>query len=64
MDKPGGYEPSDARSIRAGDAVTVADMVMQRIVVPPYAGSNPASHLIIILYIAVSQSRGSAYFMP
>ena len=45
MDKPGGYEPSDARSIRAGNAVAVADMVMQRIVVPPYAGSSPASHL-------------------
>ena len=36
---------SDARSIRAGDTVTVADMVMQRIVDPPYAGSNPVSHL-------------------
>ena len=44
-DRPDGYEPSDARSIRAGDAVTVADMAMQRIVVPPYAGSNPVSHL-------------------
>ena len=31
-DRPDGHEPSDARSIRAGDAVTVADMVMQRIV--------------------------------
>ena len=45
MDRPGGYGPSDARSIRAGDTVTVADMVMQRIVDPPYAGSNPVSHL-------------------
>ena len=44
-DRPDGYDPSDARSIRAGDAVTVADMAMQRIVVPPYAGSNPVSHL-------------------
>ena len=44
MDRPGGYGPSDARSIRAGDTVTVADMVMQRIVVPPHAGSNPVSH--------------------
>ena len=44
-DRPDGHEPSDARSIRAGDAVTVADMVMQRIVVPPYAGSNRVSHL-------------------
>ena len=32
----------------------MADMVMQRIVDPPYAGSNPASHLTIILYIAAS----------
>ena len=32
MDRPGGHGPSDARSTRAGDAVTVADMVMQRIV--------------------------------
>ena len=47
MDRPGGHGPSDARSTRAGDAVTVADMVMQRIVVPPYAGSNPVSHLQI-----------------
>ena len=45
MDRPGGHGPSDARSIRAGDTVTVADMVMQRIVDPPYAGSNPVSHL-------------------
>ena len=53
MDRPGGHGPSDARSIRAGDAVTVADMVMQRIVVPPYAGSNPVSHLfqIALLYL-------------
>ena len=39
MEKPGGHGPSDARSNRAGDAVTVADMVMQRIVDPPYADS-------------------------
>ena len=45
MDRPGGYEPPDARSTRAGDAVAVADMVMQRIMDPPYAGSNPVSHL-------------------
>ena len=49
MDRPGGHGPSDARSTRAGDAVTVADMVMQRIVVPPYAGSNPVSHLSIMV---------------
>ena len=53
MDRPGGYEPSNARSTRAGDAVTVADMAMQRIVVPPYTGSNPVSHLSILPYIAV-----------
>ena len=45
MDRPGGHGPFDARSTRAGDAVTVADMVMQRIVDPPYAGSTPVSHL-------------------
>ena len=47
-DRPGGHGPSDARSIRAGDTVTVADMAMQRIVDPPYAGSNPVSHLLHI----------------
>ena len=26
-------------------AVTMADLAMQRIVVPPYMGSNPISHL-------------------
>ena len=26
--------------------MTVADLVMQRIVVPPYVGSNPIGHLI------------------
>ena len=46
-DRPGGYGPSDARSTRAGDTVTVADMAMQRIVDPSYAGSNPVSHLQI-----------------
>ena len=50
MDRPGGHGPSDARSTRAGDAVTVADMVMQRIVVSPYAGSNPVSHLFQIAF--------------
>ena len=45
-ERPGGHEPSDARSNRAGDTVAVADMVMQRIVDPPNAGSNPVSHLI------------------
>ena len=48
MDRPGGHGPSDARSIRAGDTVTVADMAMQRIVDPPHAGSNPVSHLIAV----------------
>ena len=36
MDRPDGYEPSDARSIRAGDTVAVADKAMQRTVPPPY----------------------------
>ena len=44
MEKPGGYGPSVARSSRAGDAVTVAEMAMRRIVVPDHAGSNPVSH--------------------
>ena len=44
MDKPGGFEPSDVRSIRTRDTVAVADLEMQRIVVPPYAGSSPVSH--------------------
>ena len=47
MERPGGYEPLNVRSTRAGDAVTVTDMTMQRIVVPPYAGSNPVSHLFL-----------------
>lgn len=29
-------------------AVAVADLVMQRIVVPPYVGSNPISHLFFM----------------
>ena len=29
--------------------VTMADLVMQRIVVPPYMGSNPISHLYLRL---------------
>ena len=45
MDRPGGYEPSNARSTRAGDAVAVAERAMHRIVAPDYAGSNPVSHL-------------------
>ena len=46
--KPGGYDPSVARSTRAGDAVAVADLAMQRTVTPPYVGSNPTSHLITV----------------
>ena len=42
MDRPGGYEPSNARSTRAGDAVAVADLAMQRTVTPPYVGSVSA----------------------
>ncbi len=42
MDRPGGHGPSDARSNRAGDTVAVAELDMQRIVVPPYAGSLSA----------------------
>ena len=34
-----------AGSNPATPSVTVADMVMQRIVDPPYVGSNPISHL-------------------
>ena len=49
MEKSGGHGPSDARSSRAGDTVAVADMAMQRIVVPLYVGSNPVSHPSIML---------------
>lgn len=45
MEKPDGYEPSIMRSNRIGDIVPVADLVMHRIVVPKYAGSNPVGHL-------------------
>ena len=48
VEKPGGYDPSVARSTRAGDAVAVADLAMQRTVTPPYVGSNPTSHLITV----------------
>ena len=48
MEKPGGYDPSVARSTRVGDAVAVADLAMQRTVTPPYVGSNPTSHLITV----------------
>ncbi len=48
MDRPGGYEPSNARSTRAGDTVAVAERAMHRIVAPEYAGSNPVSHLIAV----------------
>lgn len=48
-DRSGGHRPSDARSNRAGDTVTVADMAMQRIVDSPYAGSNLVSHLQMII---------------
>ena len=42
MEKPGGYDPSVARSTRAGDTVAVADLAMQRTVTPPYVGSVSA----------------------
>lgn len=48
MDRPGGYEPSNARSTRAGDTVAVAERAMHRIVAPEYAGSTPVSHLIAV----------------
>ena len=44
MERLGGYESPDARSIRAGSIVIVAEMVMQRPVMPPYAGSSPVNH--------------------
>ena len=40
LDRPDGYEPSDARSIRTRDAVAVTDMAMQRTVTPSYVGSK------------------------
>ena len=48
MEKPGGYDPSVARSTRAGDTVAVAERAMHRIVAPEYTGSNPTSHLITV----------------
>ena len=39
--------------------VTVADLVMHRIVVPDYAGSNPVSHLNTRLRTAVYEFIGS-----
>ena len=63
MDRPGGHGPSDARSIRAGDTVTVAEMEMQRFVIPPYAGSNPVSHLLEgKKKTAAHRSSGYRYF--
>lgn len=47
---PGGYDPSDARSSRAGDAAAVAELAMQRLVVPPYAGSSSVSRLKISFF--------------
>ena len=49
-ERPGGYDPSDARSSRAGDAAAVAELAMQRLVVPPYAGSSPVSRLKISFF--------------
>ena len=47
MEKPGGYDPSVARSSRVGDIQNggCGRMVMQRPVEPSNAGSNPVSHL-------------------
>ena len=39
-------------------AVTVADLVMQRIVVPPYVGSNPIGHLLCAFRI-IGSTTGS-----
>ena len=39
--------------------VTVADLVMHRIVVPDYAGSNPVSHLNTRLRMVVYEFIGS-----
>ena len=47
-EKPSGYDPLDARSSRAGDTAAVAEMAMQRLVVPPDAGSSPVSRLNIM----------------
>ena len=48
MEKPGGYDPLDARSSRAGDTAAVAELAMQRLVAPPDAGSSPVSRLNIM----------------
>ena len=47
-EKPDGHGPSIARSNRAGDAVAVAQLAVQRIVVPPVAGSTPVGHLLAV----------------
>ena len=39
--------------------VTVADLVMHRIVVPDYAGSNPVSHLKGLIYWGVPKWQGT-----
>ena len=49
-ERPGGYDPSDARSSRAGDAAAVAELAMQRLVVPLYTGSSPVSRLKISFF--------------
>lgn len=48
-EKPGGYDPPDARSSRAGDTAAVAELAMQRLVMPPDAGSSPVSRLEILI---------------
>ena len=45
MEKPGGYDPSVVRSSRAGDTAAVAELAMQRLVMPPDAGSSPVGRL-------------------
>ena len=46
-ERPGGYGPSDVRSIRAGSTAAVAELVMQRLVMPPYAGSSPVGRPVL-----------------
>ena len=44
-EKPSGYDPLAARSSRAGDTAAVAELAMQRLVMPPDAGSSPVGRL-------------------
>lgn len=58
-DRAPGYGPGGRGSIPCMQAVAVADMVMQRIVDPPYAGSNPVGHLSGCSLVGKTRDLGS-----